>query len=115
VSSFLRKLASVNSSGGVALNDDSLVWRRRQKPLPMALARGLQHYKADAGKVNSLLAGFNDAQNKINLLADVAADSDRMAQVQGPTAAPLLKQGFGLEFRAFGTKVDLSNVNTAAI
>jgi hypothetical protein len=81
----------------------------------MPLARGLQHYKADAGKVNSLLAGFNDVQNKINLLADGAANSHRMSQVQGPTAAPLLKQGFGLEVGALGTKVDLSNVNTAAI
>jgi hypothetical protein len=48
-----------------------------------------------------LLAGFNDVQNKINLLADGAANSDRMSQVQGPTAAPLLKQGFGLGSRRF--------------
>jgi len=79
-----------------------------------ASAKGLPHYKADPAKLNAVVAGFNDVQNKINMLADVAADPKKMTQVQGPTAAQLLKQGFGLEVGAFGTKVDLSNINTAA-
>ena len=79
-----------------------------------AAAKGLQHYKADPDKINALVGGFNDVQNKINMLADVTTDPKRMSQVQGPTAAVLLKDGFGLEIGAFGTKVDLSNVNTAA-
>jgi hypothetical protein len=62
----------------------------------------------------STIAGFNDVQTKINQLAAVTTDPNRMSQVQGPTAAQLLKQGFGLEIGAFGTKVDLSNVNTGA-
>jgi hypothetical protein len=78
-----------------------------------AQTMGLQHYKADPAKLNATVAGFNDVQNKINMLADVAANPDKMTQVQGPLAATLLKQGFGLEVGAFGTKVDLSNINTA--
>jgi hypothetical protein len=79
-----------------------------------AAAKGLQHYKADANKLNATIAGFNDVQTKINALADVANDPKRMGAVQGPTAAVLLKQGFGLELGAFGTHVDMSNINTAS-
>jgi|ERR1700733_405602 len=77
-----------------------------------AATKGLQHYPADGAKVNATVAGFNDVQNKINTLADVAANPDKMAQVQGGLAATLLKGGFGIEIGAFGTKVDVSKINT---
>src|SRR5713226_66414 len=56
-----------------------------------AQTKGLQHYKANPEKLNATIAGFNDVQNKINMLADVTADPNKMKQVQGPTAAILLK------------------------
>lgn len=79
-----------------------------------AQAKGLSHYKADANKINTVVAGMNDVQNKLNQLADITTDPKRMTAVQGPTAATLLKNGFGLEIGAFHTKVDVSNINTAA-
>jgi hypothetical protein len=77
-----------------------------------AQTKGLQHYGADGAKINATVAGFNDVQNKINTLADVASNPDKMAQVQGGLAATLLKGGFGIEIGAFGTKVDVSKINT---
>lgn len=78
-----------------------------------AAAKGLQHYKADAGKVNSLVAGFNDVQNKLNMLADVANDPKRMGAVQPGVAAAMLAHGKGIEVGAFGTHADTSRVNEA--
>jgi hypothetical protein len=71
----------------------------------------LQHYKVDASGINSLVAGFNDVQNKINMLATVANDPNKMNQVQAPVAAAMLAHGKGIELGAFGTKLDTSAVN----
>jgi hypothetical protein len=78
-----------------------------------AAAKGLPHYKADASGVNSLVAGFNDVQNKLNMLADVANDPKRMGAVQPGVAAAMLAHGKGIEIGAFGTKADMSRVNEA--
>lgn len=78
-----------------------------------ASAKGLQHYKADAGKVNSLVAGFNDVQNKLNMLADIANDPKRMGSVQAGVAAAMLAHGKGIEVGAFGTHADTSRINEA--
>jgi hypothetical protein len=75
-----------------------------------ALQAGLPHYKVDASAVNSVVGGFNDVQNKINSLAEVANDPKRMSQVQGPLAAAMLSHK-GLEVGAFGTHFDTSRVN----
>ena len=76
-----------------------------------ASAKGLQHYKTDPAKLNAVVAGFNDVQNKINQLATVANDPNKMSQVQAPIAAALLKHGKGIEIGAFGTKLDTSAIN----
>jgi len=76
-----------------------------------AQTMGLQHYKADPAKLNATVAGFNDVQNKINMLADVANTPGKMDQVQAPVAAALLAHGKGIELGAFGTKLDMSAVN----
>jgi hypothetical protein len=76
-----------------------------------AAAKGLQHYKVDASGINSVVAGFNDVQNKINMLATVANDPNKMNQVQAPVAAAMLAHGKGIELGAFGTKLDTSSVN----
>jgi len=77
-----------------------------------AAAKGLSHYKVNPDTINTVVAGFNDVQNKINMLADVTTNPDRMSKVQAPIAAALLKQGFGLSLGAFGSKVDLSSIDT---
>jgi hypothetical protein len=64
---------------------------------------------------------MNDVQNKINQLADVANDPQRMGQVQPAVAAAMLAHGKGitLEFGAHGSSgsggvgLDMSNVNEA--
>jgi hypothetical protein len=76
-----------------------------------AQQRGLFNYKADPTTINANIAGFNDVQNKINQLADVATDARRMSQVQPELAAAILTHGKGIEVGAFGTHVDLSRVN----
>jgi hypothetical protein len=76
-----------------------------------AAAKGLPHYKADPSALNSLVAGFNDVQNKLNMLADVANDPKRMGAVQPGVAAAMLAHGKGIEVGAFGTHVDTSRVN----
>ncbi|MHB8218666.1 MAG: hypothetical protein ACYDDS_21550, partial [Candidatus Sulfotelmatobacter sp.] len=76
-----------------------------------AQTTGLQHYKADPAKLNATVAGFNDVQNKINMLADVVNAPGKMDQVQAPVAAALLAHGKGIELGAFGTKLDTSAVN----
>jgi hypothetical protein len=78
-----------------------------------ASAKGLQHYKADPSKLNSLVAGFNDVQNKLNMLADVANDPKRMGSVQPGVAAAMLAHGKGIEVGAFGTHADTSRINEA--
>lgn len=77
-----------------------------------ALQNGLQHYKVDASAINSVVGGMNDVQNKLNDLASVAADPNKMAQVQGPLASAMLSHK-GLEIGAFGTHFDTSRVNEA--
>ena len=76
-----------------------------------AAAKGLTHYKADPSTINSIVAGFNDVQNKINMLADVANDPKRMSQVNPALAAAMLTHGKGIEIGAFDTHLDLSRVN----
>src|SRR5207249_7941704 len=46
-----------------------------------AAAKGLTHYKADPSTINTVVAGFNDVQVKLNQLADVVSDPKRMSQV----------------------------------
>ena len=76
-----------------------------------AQQKNLQHYKADPSNLNATIGGFNDVQQKINMLAEVANDPSRMGQVQGPLAAALLEHGKGVTFGAFGTSIDPSRVN----
>jgi hypothetical protein len=76
-----------------------------------AAAKGLPHYKADPAKLNATVAGFNDVQNKINMLADVANDPKRMGQVQPDVAAALMESGDGVQLGAFGTKIDMTKIN----
>jgi hypothetical protein len=78
-----------------------------------AAAKGLQHYKADPSALNSIVAGFNDVQNKLNTLADVANDPKRMGQVQPGVAAAMIKHDKGIEVGAFGTHADTSRINEA--
>ena len=62
-----------------------------------AAAKGLTHYKADPGQVNSLVAGFNDVQNKLNGLAAIVNDPKRYgAVVPGDAAALLTQKGIDL-------------------
>jgi hypothetical protein len=79
-------------------------------PRGQAMQNKLQHYKADPSTINSTVAGFNDVQNKVNMLADVV-NSPAMDQVQPELAAAMLAHGKGIEVGAFGTKVDMSRVN----
>jgi hypothetical protein len=76
-----------------------------------AAAKGLPHYKADPAKLNATVAGFNDVQNKINMLADVANDPNRMGKVQPDVAAALMESGDGVQLGAFGTKIDMTKIN----
>jgi hypothetical protein len=76
-----------------------------------AAAQGLPHYKADPQKLNALVGGFNDVQNKLNMLASVVNDPKRMGAVQPGVAAAMLEHGKGLQVGAFGTHLDTSRVN----
>ncbi|MGB8989911.1 MAG: hypothetical protein WCC37_25160 [Candidatus Sulfotelmatobacter sp.] len=76
-----------------------------------AAAKGLSHYKADPAKLNATVAGFNDVQNKINMLAQVANDPSRMGKVQPDVAAALMESGDGVQLGAFGTKIDTTKIN----
>jgi hypothetical protein len=83
-----------------------------------AQVQGLQHYKADPAKLNATVAGFNDVQNKLNMLADVVNDPNRMGQVDPGLAARMLNHGKGLSFGASGfgssVSVDTSRINEQA-
>ena len=81
-----------------------------------AAAKGLSHYKADAGKINSLVAGFNDVQTKVNSVADVVNGADA-GKIQADVAASLLKdQGFefGAHAGGLGFQLPTAIVNTKA-
>ncbi len=87
-----------------------------------AQAKGLTHYKADPSTINTVVAGMNDVQNKLNQLADVANNRQTMAQVDPGQAAAMLAHGKGitLEFGAHGNGgsggvgVDTSRINEDA-
>jgi len=80
-----------------------------------AQEQGLQHYKADGAKLNATVAGMNDVQNKLNQLAAVATDPNKMSQVDPGLAARMLQHGKGITFGATGfgssVSVDTSSVN----
>src|SRR5579864_381585 len=65
-----------------------------------AKAKGLQHYKADPSTINTVVAGMNDVQNKLNQVADVANNRQTMAQVDPGQAAAMLAHGKGITFMA---------------
>ena len=67
-----------------------------------AQAKGLTHYKADANKLNTVVAGMNDVQNKLNQVADVVTDPNRFGQVQPGIAAQMLAHGHGLSLTLGG-------------
>jgi hypothetical protein len=69
--------------------------------------------RSTPSQLNSLVAGFNDVQNKLNMLADVANDPERMGAVQPGVAAAMLAHGKGIEIGALGTKADMSRINEA--
>ena len=84
-----------------------------------AAAKGLTHYKADPSTINTVVAGMNDVQNKLNQLADIATDRQKMAQVDPGLAAAMLAHGTGLTLSfgghgggaSGGIGVDTSRVN----
>lgn len=84
-----------------------------------AQAKGLTHYKADPAKLNAVVAGMNDVQNKLNQLADVVIDPKRMGQVDPVVAAAMLSHGTGITLNfgghgggaSGGIGVDTSKVN----
>jgi len=76
-----------------------------------ASAKGLQHYKANPDTINTVVAGMNDVQNKLNQLADVVTNPQRMGQVQAGLAAALLAHGKGLQLDFHGVGLDTSRVN----
>jgi hypothetical protein len=80
-------------------------------PRAQAEQARLEHYKADPSTINSTIGGFNDVQNKINMLAAVANDPSRMSQVQAGLAAAMLAHGKGIEVGAFHTTIDTSRIN----
>ncbi len=76
-----------------------------------AQTQGLQHYKADPAKLNATVAGMNDVQNKLNQLAEVAMDKDKMSQVQPGVAAAMIAHGKGIQADLHGVGVDTSRLN----
>lgn len=81
-------------------------------PQGQARQQGLtNYYKADPSTINSTVGGFNDVQQKINMLADVANDPNRMGKVQPELAAAMLAHGKGITLGAFGTSIDPSRIN----
>ena len=69
-----------------------------------ASAKGLQFYKANPDTINTVVAGMNDVQNKLNQLAGVVNNRQTMAQVDPGLAAAMLAHGKGitLEFGGHG-------------
>ena len=65
-----------------------------------AQAQGLQHYKVDGGKISSTIGSFNDVQGKVNQLAAIATDPNRMGQVDPGNAAAILAHDHGLDLGA---------------
>lgn len=78
-----------------------------------AQQRGLFNYKADPSVINANIAGFNDVQNKLNQLADIATDAERFSQIQPELAAAILSHGKGITLGISGTSIDTSRVNEA--
>jgi len=84
-----------------------------------AASKGLTHYKADPSTINTVVAGMNDVQNKLNQLADVANNRQTMAQVDPGLAAAMLAHGKGITLSVGGghggtfggVEVDTSRVN----
>ena len=87
-----------------------------------AAAKGLTHYKADPSTINTVVAGMNDVQNKLNQLATVVNDPNRFGQVEPFKAAQMIAHGkaISLEFGGHGggasggIGVDTSGVNEKA-
>lgn len=73
--------------------------------------KGLKHYKSNPEKLNAVVAGMNDVQNKLNGLADITTDPKRMGQVQAGLAAALLEHGKGIQADFHGVGVDTSRIN----
>jgi hypothetical protein len=67
-----------------------------------AAAKGLTHYKANPEKLNAVVAGMNDVQNKLNQLAGVVNDPNRMGQVDPGLAAAMLAHGKGITLEMGG-------------
>jgi hypothetical protein len=76
-----------------------------------ASAKGLNFYKADPNKINTVVAGMNDVQTKLNQLASITTDPTRMGQVQAGLAAALLAHGKGIQADFHGVGIDTSRVN----
>jgi hypothetical protein len=76
-----------------------------------AAAKGLSFYKADPNKINTVVAGMNDVQNKLNQLAAITTNPTRMGQVSPGLAAALLAHGKGLQLDFHGVGLDTSRVN----
>jgi hypothetical protein len=67
-----------------------------------ASAKGLTHYKANPEKLNAVVAGMNDVQTKLNQLAGVVNDPNRMGQVDPGLAAAMLAHGKGITLEMGG-------------
>jgi hypothetical protein len=80
-----------------------------------AQAKGLQHYKADGNTISSTIGSFNDVQGKVDKLAAVVTDPNRMSQVQPGNAAAILAHDHGLDLGAGAAGVhagiDTSRIN----
>ena len=76
-----------------------------------ASAKGLTFYKADPNKINTVVAGMNDVQNKLNQLAAVTTDPTRMGNVQPGLAAAMLAHGHGITLETHEIGVDTSRIN----
>jgi hypothetical protein len=84
-----------------------------------AKAQGLTHYKVDPSTINTVVAGMNDVQTKLNQLAEVANDRQKMAQVDPGQAAAMLAHGKGITFTfgahgsgaSGGVGIDISRIN----
>ena len=69
------------------------------------ITAGDDPYKADPSTINTVVAGMNDVQNKLNQLANVVNNRQTMAQVDPGLAAAMLAHGKGitLEFGGHGS------------
>lgn len=76
-----------------------------------AQQRGLFNYKADPTTINSIVGGFNDVQTKLNQLASIVNDTNRMKQVQPELAAAMLEHGKGISLDVAGANIDTSRIN----